>query len=109
VVPRPEITIDQLRLETGISLIASGTARNILEAEEELCVLVEVKRAGQSRFNRCFPATVIDKKWSVREQVPSVLIPGDNYVVQIGLAPRGYAGEFRPDGFFALARASGRV
>jgi hypothetical protein len=108
-VPRPVVTVGRAKLDQSRTFNASGEARNILEGQEDLSAFVTITRGGLEVTTRRFPITVLGRKWTVNERVADRVESGDQYVVEVGLTPKGYDGDFRPDVFFVLARKDGVV
>lgn len=104
IVPRPRVSIVEATLSRDESFIASGTAENIFEDREDLCVWVSGTRGGIATFKHCFRVTAVAGIWKVSEKTESEVRSGDKYSVEVGLVPRGFEDKVRPDTFAVLDR-----
>jgi hypothetical protein len=108
-VSRPRVGIKEIILSRTRIFSASGTAENILEDKEDLCIWVSVSRDNLAVFNKCFRATSVDGKWSISEAAMVQVKSGDKYTVEVGLVPPGFKETFRPDNFAVLDTREGYV
>jgi hypothetical protein len=108
-VRRPQVSIKDVVLSRTQTFSASGTAENILEDKEELCVWVSVSRDNLAVFNKCFRARSVDGKWSISEPAMVEVRARDKYTVEVGLVPPGFKETFRPDNFAVLDTREGYV
>ncbi len=108
-VPRPQVDIKEISLSRTQTFSASGTAENILEDKEDLCLWVSVRRDNLAVFNKCFRARFVDGKWSISEPAMAEVRSGDKYTVEVGLVPPGFKETFRPNNFAVLDTREGYV
>ena len=103
VVPRPQVSIGEVTLSRNQDFVASGTAENLLEHKEDLCLWVSVRPGNASAFNQCFPVTFIDdKNWRVSQPAKAEVRSGDKYIVEAGLVPPKFEETVRPKDFAVL-------
>jgi hypothetical protein len=108
-VRRPQVGIKEIVLSRTQTFSASGTAENILEDKEDLCIWVSVSRDNLAVFNKCFRARSVDGKWSISEPAMVEVRSRDKYTVEVGLVPPGFKETFRPDNFAVLDTRGGYV
>lgn len=108
-VPRPQVGIKEIVLSRTRTFSASGTAENILEGKEDLCLWVSVSRDNLAVFNKCFRVRPVDGKWSISEPAMAEVRSGDKYIVEVGLVPPGFKEAFRPHNFAVLDTREGYV
>lgn len=101
VVPRPRVSIGEVKLSRNQDFVASGTAENLLEHKEGLCIWVSVRPGDPAEFAKSFLVTFVDgKNWRVSAKVE--VRSGDKYIVEVGLVPPKFEETVRPKDFAVL-------